>query len=523
MEKSIENFIFAISHNKLSAIKSFLTIHDADIRLDCISPYLIHGCNILKPYDYDYTSRIYKADQWFNITPLMYAGAFAALDSLKLLLELGADVTAEDSIGMTALTHAILGGSEKIALLLLDRGAPVTSATHKADPALKPDKKLSGNDYLICGITPLHLATRAGFKRLVVELLKKGADPLALDDTGCTPYESVIKEASVLADYELKLQNTVPEMLQKPGDALEQLDHLLLIGNKCDDQHQLIEAVLKDDYQHANMSSFQPTECQNMNLWKYGCMMQKSNALRYLVSRGLYSVAGDFQDSGAAGKTSPLTIAVRYNLPNLALLLINEKHYKPVQTDIADAACNIALLSTCLKYGLSLKPYEHDGRLINPLMANILPEDQDAARFALYGFMLKNGAVIEHTYNEKCVAVEAAAQNNARLLQMLKENGVNLDSGDKHGMTPLMKAACCGQMEALKYLISVMVNLDRQNDKGQTALFMAVSHSRVDVARRLVESGANPEIPDFSGTKPLTLAEESNLIDLQQLLMASRR
>ncbi|MBU1108605.1 MAG: ankyrin repeat domain-containing protein [Candidatus Riflebacteria bacterium] len=102
-------------------------------------------------------------------------------------------------------------------------------------------------------------------------------------------------------------------------------------------------------------------------------------------------------------------------------------------------------------------------------------------------------------------------------------DGNHLNLGDQRGITPLMKAANCEQMDALNYLISVEVNLDRQDDKSQTAMFMATNHGKISTAKRLIEAGANLELTDLSGTTVLALAERLSLVDLQKLIMTARR
>ena len=81
---------------------------------------------------------------------------------------------------------------------------------------------------------------------------------------------------------------------------------------------------------------------------------------------------------------------------------------------MADAARNLPLLTACLKFGLSLKPYEENGRPINPLMENLFPAAQDDDKLVLYDFMLKQGALFEMHYRGNCKTLEAAANKGFR-------------------------------------------------------------------------------------------------------------
>jgi hypothetical protein len=86
---------------------------------------------------------------------------------VKLLLEKGADITAEDSHGETALLRAAHHGHERVVQLLLEKGAPID--TQNRD-----------------GMTPLYAAAQNGHEAVVRLLLEKGADVEAKDSNGRT-------------------------------------------------------------------------------------------------------------------------------------------------------------------------------------------------------------------------------------------------------------------------------------------------------------------------------------------------
>jgi len=515
MDQILEKFIFAISRNNIEAVKAFLRPDNVNIRLECICPHLLHCNQLLRPYDSDSTGEYYKSEHWFNITPLMYAAAFHSAEAVEMLLETGADVTAEDSIGMTALGFAILGGSEKIAMLLLDRGAAVNSATHWADLSQRPDKDQSpGNKLTIRGVTPLHLAAKANFSGLVMALMDKGANPQAVDDMNRTPLQIAVKSGCLQAMAVMQKQIPAIQIPQEHGEAIGLLDAYLHCGRNHEELRQLVELVINDNYRLAVVGPGYSTEYNEMTLWKFGCMRKKSLALRYLLENGFYTTARDYPRPGFRRDGNPLAVAVGYGLSDLALMLINGKHYTPVQSDMADAARNLPLLTACLKFGLSLKPYEENGRPINPLMENLFPAAQDDDKLVLYDFMLKQGALFEMHYRGNCKTLEAAANNNAKLLQLLHKNGVDVTMADQTGTTPLMKAASMGQLDALSFLVKFKNKLDQRNARGQTALLQAVNYSKTDAAKMLLEAGASLKLTDMTGVTVLALAEKRKLAGL---------
>jgi ankyrin repeat protein len=89
-------------------------------------------------------------------TPLMHAAAFGNLETLKLLLDAGADLNAQNNFDATALLWA--GRDPEKALLLIERGANVNVQSRQ-------------------GRTPLMIASlRRGGSAIVALMLAKGAD-----------------------------------------------------------------------------------------------------------------------------------------------------------------------------------------------------------------------------------------------------------------------------------------------------------------------------------------------------------
>ena len=111
-------------------------------------------------------------------TPLHLALQRGHMEVARLLVEHGADATAQDDQGWTPLHWAVKEGNMDLACLLIENGAKATA---------------QDND----GWTPLHWAMLGGSVNISHFLVKHGADLTAQDSDGLTPLHWAVKEGSV--------------------------------------------------------------------------------------------------------------------------------------------------------------------------------------------------------------------------------------------------------------------------------------------------------------------------------------
>jgi len=126
-------------------------------------------------------------------TPLCFAASWGELESVRILLDHGADsnlIEDADATGVTPLIWAVQKGHTEVARLLLERAA---------DPNLAP----SG------GITPLMAAAMRGSIALTQLLLEHDADPAAMDEEGQTACD--VAEAWAAKDLESELHRFARE------------------------------------------------------------------------------------------------------------------------------------------------------------------------------------------------------------------------------------------------------------------------------------------------------------------------
>jgi ankyrin repeat protein len=209
----------------------------------------------------------------------LLASTFSDVDTLRVLLDHGANATAHDPDGRTALTRTVEAGCVACAILLLrahaDPNKPVgprldrpldVAARHGSDDLTRVLLEFgadpnSGDGW---GETPLHAAALADeFRGIAVVklLIEKGADPALSDVRGDTPlHKAAMHDAALLVSYyaSIGLELNKPNALgETPLDRAVELrrdraaETLYRLGGKTattqDFEPPLVDAARVDD------------------------------------------------------------------------------------------------------------------------------------------------------------------------------------------------------------------------------------------------------------------------------------
>ncbi|GMH33639.1 hypothetical protein BSKO_01473 [Bryopsis sp. KO-2023] len=131
-----------------------------------------------------------------GFTPLHLASKWGVFTTLPEFINLGADLEAQDNAGNTPLVIASFFGKDTVVEMLLEAGANPNARYFDA-----------GGDPSLNWRTPLHFATLYSGKTSVVKkLVEAGADVNAVDDAGNTPLgfaekHSRVKAIDILKEY----------------------------------------------------------------------------------------------------------------------------------------------------------------------------------------------------------------------------------------------------------------------------------------------------------------------------------
>jgi uncharacterized protein len=113
---------------------------------------------------------------------------------------------------------------------------------------------------------------------------------------------------------------------------------------------------------------------------------------------------------------------------------------------------------------------------------------------------------------------QAAKNGNVAAIQKFINSGIEVNSKDENGQTPLFLAASYGQTEAIKLLLShgADVNVKRT---GMTPIILASAAGNVDSVNALIEGGADV---NALGGRALSFAALNNFNEVVTLLISNK-
>ncbi|NXP47739.1 RFXK protein, partial [Heliornis fulica] len=131
-----------------------------------------------------------------GFTPLIWAAAFGEIETVRHLLEWGADPNALAKERESALSLASMGGYTDIVTLLLER-------------------KVDINIYDWNGGTPLLYAVRGNHVKCVEALLARGADLTTEADSGYTPMDLAVALGHKKGKFQQVIENHILKLFQR--------------------------------------------------------------------------------------------------------------------------------------------------------------------------------------------------------------------------------------------------------------------------------------------------------------------
>ncbi|KAI1325310.1 hypothetical protein F5Y16DRAFT_401470 [Xylariaceae sp. FL0255] len=409
-------------------------------------------------------------DDEYQRTALLWATYMGHEAVVKLLLEKGSQIEAQDSKNCSPLQLACYRGHERIARALVEKGANVNSI---------------GLGYSDWALAPLFSALSHSTS-LAELLIEKGAD---------LEYEHPIRDYEVEYLEEAR-RNTVLTSAASSGK-LSIVRFLLEKGAEI--EHKNTDYLLK------------PKETPLL-----AAVMSFRDGTEHLPTIQLLLEKGANIETAGEWDITPLIGAVQKELPTVVELLLNhgadiEGKDHGGQTPLfwaVHTTHDSSILNLLLDKGANIETKNEYGR--TPLFQAVRRSD-DPSHLKI---LLDKDANIEAKDQDGRTPLFRAAQkySNPSHLKTLLDRGANIEAKPNDGITVLSRTAHNYHNQynqtTLEFLLDNGADIESQDFEGRTPLMHAVTStdSNIDIVKLLISRGANVNAADFKKNTVLELA-----------------
>jgi uncharacterized protein len=398
-----------------------------------------------------------------QIVSALHQGAWHGRDrSVQKLLEPRNDPNVPNVWFLTPLQRAALNGHDVSVRSLLDNGAKINLSTglHRS---------------------PLEISARHGHAEIVRILLEGGATALegAVHEAARGGHE-VIVDMLIRAGASLRFEGPSGYILHiaaRSGN-IDALRQVLMAGGG--NLRTALVAAFKEGHPAI---AFRLIECgADVN----AAMEQCATALHEASGRGNHNLVRLLLENGVSPRTSfnsPIGNAL-HSAVGGSWEKFAEESYDPV-----------------LERFYKRRPVMDDGHLA--VVKLLTGQDLD---------LVEQKDLLGHTPLHIALAFdqsngEASQDKLRKVVQLLLENGANVDAVDISGETPLFGATQSAQFSVIELLLQHGANINHRNKMGVTPLWRAVWLSQVLLVSYYLGKGADPAITSNFGISPRAIAE----------------
>lgn len=219
---------------------------------------------------------------------------------------------------------------------------------------------------------------------------------------------------------------------------------------------------------------------------------------------------------------TPLFLACQYGHLEIVQLLIDNK----AEIELAKHNGSTPLLAACYNGHLSTAELLiHHGAAVNHMNNegwSPLIYACNNRHWHLVELLLKRGANVNATNKNAQTPFYWACRHGCplKIVQLLAENGADLDQSDAKGLFLLYTACQFNHFQVAEFLIHLGANVNQaEHSDNTTPLFVASYYNHLEIAEMLIAHGANPNLAKKNGISPLMAACEQGHLPMAKLLI----
>ncbi|XP_075237009.1 uncharacterized protein LOC142333585 [Lycorma delicatula] len=481
-------------------------------KVDIIDRLIHHGAKI-------------NMQDYYGLTPLMHAMKINDKEIIRRLINSGANVNEVDKEGRSCLLYAVMYTTdEEVINLLIDKGADLSQLNKHHDDLLFSIEltKNNSNKYAVKVIENCEVSCQKIFlnylvrlnmnKRIIFDVICKGADVNAVDESGCTP---LINAVINKCDYEviIKLIESGADVNVKDKDGVSPLAHAAVSS----DSKELMKILVNYG---ANINT------QDKNGETILMRMLRSNSKKELISN-VIKLEADVNLRNNRDET-PLMVAIysfyEFLIPDLGIITLliknganvndtNKEGYSPLMYALSNKCCGddniFRLLLDC---GADLCNY------LKNLGNGKVPLIRAAGRN-------RNVEKVIEVLRYKKDIFEVDRWGNIFLVDLVKlikykelaltlfRDHINILKQDSQMINKIVSNAV--DIEFMDKLINLFgIDINNVDREGKTPLMYAVIHHRSgSLINTMIEKGAYPKWLDHDLNTPLHFADSEDVID----------
>ncbi|XP_064642866.1 serine/threonine-protein phosphatase 6 regulatory ankyrin repeat subunit A-like [Lineus longissimus] len=403
-------------------------------------------------------------------------------DTVKILIDAGADVDAKDINNVTPLLASASGGHSDTVKILIDAGADV-------------DAKSTNND------TPLLVSARRGHSDTVKILTDAGADVDAKDIINDTPlhysaWEGHSDTVKILtdagADVDAKdIINVTPLLASARGGHSDTVKILIDAGADVD-----AKSTNNDTPLHAS------------------ALRGHSDTVKILTD------AGADVDAKTTYNDTPLLASAWEGHSDTVKILIDagaDVDAKTTNNDTPLLASARGGHSDTVKILIDAGA-DVDAKTTNndtPLLASARGGHSDTVKI-----LIDAGADVNAKGTNNVTPLLASVRRgHSDTVKILIDAGADVDAKDTNNDTPLLALAWEGHSDTVKKLIDAGADVDAKDTNNDTPLLALAWEGHSDTVKKLIDAGADVDAKDTNNVTPLLASARGGHSDTIKILI----